>query len=342
MTLSKSLILILIAAALLAPVALAQGDAPLRIVATTTQAADLARVLTQDLPEGTVEITGLMGAGVDPHLYKPTESDVRAMSRAQVIIYSGLHLEGQFDTVFESLAERGVMIFALSAPVDAEGYVMNVEDGDVADPHFWFDPRNWALSAQALADVLAKADPDHAEQYQANAAAYIEQLDTLFAWAQEGMAQVPEAQRYIVTSHDAFQYFGTAFGWQMQSIQGISTADEAGVGDIQGVVDFIIAHEIPVIFVESSVPPTTIEAVQDAVRAARGDVALGIRELYSDAMGDPDTFGGTYIGMTAENVYTILQSYQRQGIAIEIPPFPPSLMPEPKDAQLIPNFDLTD
>jgi manganese/zinc/iron transport system substrate-binding protein len=314
----------------------AQSD-PLRIVTTSTQAGDVAAILTQNVPESAVEITRLMGPGVDPHLYKPTEADIAAMNRATMVIYSGLHLEGQFDRVFEALSERGVVIFSLGEVVKEAGFVINaLDEVDVDDPHFWFDPRNWALSAEALADELARALPDYADVITANAAEYVAQLDALYAWADDAMRRVPEGQRYLVTSHDAFQYFGQAFGWQMVPIQGISTAAEAGVGDIQSVVDFIVSNDIPVLFVESSVPPTTIEAVQDAVRAAGGDVALGVRELYSDAMGDLDTFGGTYIGMLAENVLTILQSYQLAGVDIEIPEFPESITPQPPQDLLEP------
>lgn len=338
MSAKKSVLIILTSVVLLLagfPVR-AQGD-PLRIVTTSTQAGDLAAILTRDMPESAVEITRLMGPGVDPHLYKPTEADIAAMNRAAMVIYSGLHLEGQFDRVFEALSERGVVIFSLGNVVKEAGFVINaLDEVDVDDPHFWFEPRNWALSAEALADELARALPDYADVITANAADYIAQLDALYAWADDAMRRVPEGQRYLVTSHDAFQYFGQAFGWQMVPIQGISTAAEAGVGDIQSVVDFIVNNDIPVLFVESSVPPTTIEAVQEAVRAAGGEVALGVRELYSDAMGDLDTFGGTYIGMLAENVLTILQSYQLAGVDIEIPEFPESITPRPPQDLLEP------
>ncbi|MBK8022273.1 MAG: zinc ABC transporter substrate-binding protein [Chloroflexi bacterium] len=317
--------------AIVVPEASAQ-DAQLNIVATTTQAADLATILTAGV-EG-IQITGLMGAGVDPHLYKPTEADIAAMSDADMVVYSGLHLEGQFDTVFEALGQRGIITFAVSKPVKDAGFViggftLSAELTDVDDPHFWFDPRNWELSAQALAEELAHLDPANAEIYQANADAYIAQLQALFAWAEAGMTSVPEAQRYLVTSHDAFQYFGAAFGWQMTSIQGISTADEAGVGDVQAVIDTVIDSGIPVLFVESSVSPATINAVQEGVRAAGGTVQRGVRELYSDAMGVPGAFAGTYTGMLASNVYTVLQSFQCAGVDLTLPEWDASVQPEP-------------
>lgn len=324
---------ILICAAILlhaVPLA-AQAGEPLRIVATTTQASDLARILTEGISEELIQITGLMGSGVDPHLYKPTEADTRAMSQADALVYMGLHLEGRFDEIFAALAQQGTRIVRLAQPIEAAGYVLEaLEDGEGApDPHFWFDPRNWALSAEALADALSDLLPQERPRIEANLAAYQAQLDALFVWAVEGMGSVPEGQRYLVTSHDAFHYFGLAFGWQMQAIQGVSTASEAGVGDIQATVRFIVENEIPVVFVESTIPLDTIESVREAVRAGGGTVEIGLRELYSDAMGAPDEFGGTYVGMIAHNVYTILQSYALAGVAVDIPEWPDSVTPQP-------------
>lgn len=312
-------------------------DGAFRIVATTTQATDLAKILTQDV-DG-VEITGLMGAGVDPHLYQPTESDIAAMNEADMVLYSGLHLEGQFDAVFEALNEQGVRTYAMGQPVKDAGFIiggfdLSEELTNVDDPHFWFDPRNWELTTQEVAAVLGELDPENAETYTANAEAYVEQLGTLYEWASSGMTTVPEEQRYLVTSHDAFQYFGSAFGWQMAAIQGMSTEDEAGVGDIQGVVDFVMENNIPVLFVESSIPPNTIEAVIEAVRNEGQNVREGVREMYSDAMGEPDTFGGTYVGMLAQNVFTVLQSYQCEGVELTIPEWPEGLSPTPPEGLL--------
>ncbi len=307
--------------------ATAQND-PLNIVTTTTQATDLVTILA-DGADG-IEITALMGAGVDPHLYQPTESDIAAMNEADGVVYNGLNLEGQFDTVFNALGEQGVATFALGQPVKDAGFIVGGFDlsdelQNVDDPHFWFDPRNWELTTQALAETLADLDPTNADIYTANADAYITDLQTLFAWVDEGLQAVPEPQRFLVTSHDAFGYYGAGFGWSVFGIQGLSTADEAGVGDIQGTVDFVIENDIPVLFVESSIPPDTIQAVVEAVEDAGGEVRVGVRELYSDAMGEPGTFGGTYIGMIGENTLTVLQSYQCAGVDVDIPEWPESL-----------------
>jgi manganese/zinc/iron transport system substrate-binding protein len=308
------------------------ADGQFRIVATTTQANDLAQIITAGVPN--IVIAPLMGAGVDPHLYQPTAADIAAMNQADMVIYSGLNLEGQFDAVFTALSEQGVIIYAMSQPVKNAGFVIGAFDPEAEvlgtdDPHFWFDPRNWELTARDLAQTLANFDPDNADRYLANANDYIVQLELLYAWADAGMRSVPGGQRYLVTSHDAFQYFGAAFGWRMAAIQGISTADEAGVGDVQGTVNFVIQNNIPVLFVESSIPPSTIRAVQEAVARAGGDARLGVRELYSDAMDESGSFGGTYVGMLATNVYTILQSYQCAGVDVTIPDWPEGLTPAP-------------
>jgi manganese/zinc/iron transport system substrate-binding protein len=308
------------------------ADGSFNIVATTTQALDITKILTEGAEN--VQITGLMGAGVDPHLYQPTESDIAAMNEADMVVYSGLFLEGQFDTVFEALREQGVLIHAMSDPVKQGGFTiggfeLSEELVDVDDPHFWFDPRNWELTITDLGEALAGIDPDNADAYNTNTQAYAAQMTILFDWANENMRSVDESQRFLVTSHDAFQYFGGAFGWQMTAIQGLSTEDEAGVGDIQETVDFVIDNNIPVVFVESSIPPDTIEAVIEAVDAAGGSVRIGVREMYSDAMGEPGTFGGTYVGMIAENVYTVLQSYQCEGVDVTILDWPEGLTPEP-------------
>ena len=288
----------------------AQDDERPKVVATTTQAYDIMTILAGD----TMDITPLMGAGVDPHLYQPTESDIQAMNEADLVVYSGLNLEGQFETVFEALGESNTRIFSLGQPVQdmgftIGGFTLSEEFQNVDDPHFWFDPRNWQISVEALAAELAIVDPANADLYTERSEAYIEQLDILYEWGVEAFEQIPEEQRYLVTSHDAFQYFADAFGFEVRSIQGLSTADEAGVGDVQEVVDFVIENQIPVMFVESSVPPNTIESVQEAAESRGWDIRIGVRELYSDAMGAVDSFGGTYIGMTGENIVTILQSF---------------------------------
>lgn len=308
-----------------------RADGVFRIVATTTQAGDITSILTAGVDN--LEVTQLMGAGVDPHLYRPTEADIAAMSEADMLVYSGLHLEGQFDRVFQALGEREIVIYALAAPVKQQGFIIGTfeESGGrgTDDPHFWFDPRNWQITARDYAELLAAIDRENASTYESNAERYVDQLDLLYDWADTAMRSVPGRQRYLVTSHDAFQYFGAAFGWRMAAIQGISTEDEAGVGDIQETVDFVIENEIPVLLVESSIPPNTIEAVLEAIRAEGHEARVGVREMYGDAMGEIGAFGGTYIGMIATNVLTVVQSFEDAGVEVTIPEWPEGLSPAP-------------
>jgi manganese/zinc/iron transport system substrate-binding protein len=330
----KSILGVLLLLLMISVTAAQDTPFPLKIVTTTTQATDLTTIIAGDLIGSTIELTPLMGAGVDPHLYQPKERDIAAMSEADVIIYMGLNLEGRFGELFESLAAQDTRIIALSQLVKDGGFTiggfnLSEEFTNVDDPHFWFDPRNWQLSAQFLADSLSQIDPANRATYAANAAAYITQLDDLYTWALDALAVIPEEQRVLVTSHDAFQYFGIAFNLQVRGLQGISTAAEAGVGDVQELADFVVERQIPVMFVESSVPPTTIQAVQEAVKASGGSVTVGVRALYSDAMDNPDTFGGTYVGMIASNVITILQSFGEP-----IPAWPDDLQLEPPAALL--------
>jgi manganese/zinc/iron transport system substrate-binding protein len=296
-----------------------EEDPRLKVIATTTQIADLVTILAGER----VELTALMGPGVDPHLYKASEADIQAMNQAQAVFYNGLHLEGQLDEIFAALGERDILTYAVADPVEQAGFLFEVEAG-VYDPHFWFDPRNWQLAAQGLAETLAALDPQNADFYLANAEAYITDLEALYNWGVEAMAGVPADQRVLITSHDAFRYFGDAFGWEVRGLQGISTQDEAGVADIQAIADLVSERQIPVLFVESSVPPDAIEAVQQAVLSRGFEVGLGQRELYSDAMGSEGTFADSYTGMLAENILTILQSF-----GAEIPAWPEGLEPVP-------------
>ncbi len=306
-------------------------DDILRIVATSTQAGDLVDILLEGSEN--IVLSTLMNSGVDPHLYQPTQGDITALNAADLIVYNGLHLEGQFDAVFEALAEQDISIYPLAAVVESAGFIIKTADG-FADPHFWFDPRNWALTGKALAEILSGLAPSQGDIFRTNAENYRKQLDMLYNWSTMAMNSVPAEQRYLVSSHDAFQYFGDAFGWNIAAIQGFSTADAAGVGDIQAIVDLILEQNVPVIFVESSIPPNTIEAVTEAVSALGGNTTQGIRTLYSDAMGNTDSFSGTYIGMLAHNVYTILQSYQNAGVECTIPSWPKDLLPLPPDSLL--------
>lgn len=272
------------------------------VVATTGQVGDLARVVGGDH----VDVTTLMGPGVDPHLFKASESNVIDLIDADLILYSGLHLEGNLGEVLEQASER-IPTFAITANIPESDLIVPDDDAFYGnpDPHFWFDPSLWVMAADEVARAFSESDPDHAEDYLANAAAYQDEVMALDAWAVEQFAQVPERSRILVTAHDAFGYLGRRYELRVEGLQGISTSSEAGIRDVQNIADLIADHEIKAVFVESSVPRRTIEAVQVATRDRGWDVAIG-GELFSDALGDADTPEGTWLGMMHYNIDTIV------------------------------------
>jgi len=269
----------------------------IRVVTTVGMIADAA----ERIGGPRVQVEGLMGPGVDPHLYKASEGDVRRLERADVIFYGGLHLEAKMADVLERIGERRLTRAVTDGIPRAR--LISVGGGQV-DPHVWFDVALWAGAAREVRDTLVAADPAHAPGYQARATLYLAELERLDAEARTKSAAVPKASRVIVTAHDAFGYFGRAYGYEVVGLQGISTASEAGAKDVRRLADLIAARRIPAIFVESSVAPRTIEAVQEAVRSRGFDVAIG-GSLYADAMGSEGTPDGTYVGMVRHNVDTI-------------------------------------
>ncbi len=272
----------------------------LHVVATTSIIADLVRNIGGERGE----VIGLMGPGVDPHLYKASAGDVSRMANADLIFYNGLHLEGKMTEIFEQMARRGIPTYAVAAGIDASKYRASALFQGNYDPHVWFDVSLWIDAARYVADVLAKHDPEHADAYAANAEAYIRELEALDAYVREKTSEIPEDRRVIITSHDAFGYFGRAYGFEVKGLQGISTATEAGAADVQALAEFVVSRRIPAMFVESSVSPRGIEAVREAVRARGFEVKIG-GTLYGDALGDPGTPAGTYVGMVRHNIDTI-------------------------------------
>lgn len=253
-----------------------------------------------------VDVKGLMGPGIDPHSYKARESDVISLAEADVVFYNGLHLEAKLAEVFEKMGgtiktvqvTQGIPDEVLLSPPEFEGQ---------HDPHVWFDVSLWMHTVEEVRDTLTEMDPDHAEIYRTNTEAYLAELDDLDEYVQAETSRVPAEQRVLITAHDAFNYFGQAYGFEVRGLQGISTATEAGIGDVRDLADFIAERQIPAIFVESSVPVRNIEALQEAVRARGFEVRIG-GELFSDAMGDWGTEEGTYIGMVRHNVDTIVNA----------------------------------
>jgi manganese/zinc/iron transport system substrate-binding protein len=306
---SVRLLALVALAALLAACNLRPAPAPddgrLSILTTTGQVADIVKNVGGDL----VRVDSMMGAGTDPHLYVASISDVDKLRNADIVFYNGLFLEAQLDDIFEQLAERQTVI-PISRDMDRADLHPSPAYVNEYDPHIWFDVPLWSQGVLTVRDALIAADPANAAAYTANAEAYLAQLADLDAYVAAQAARVPPQQRVLITAHDAFGYFGSAYGFDVLGLQGISTASEAGTGDVQQLADFIAANRIPAIFIESSVPVRNVEAVQAAVRDRGFDVIIG-GELFSDAMGDDGTPEGTYIGMVRHNIDTIVSALTR-------------------------------
>lgn len=279
-----------------------EDDGIINVVTTTGMIADAVRNVGGEH----VNVTGLMGPGIDPHLYRPTASDVNRLDGADIIFFNGLELEGRMTDIFERLASMKPTV-AVSENIPQDQLLASQQYENAHDPHIWFDVSLWKSVVEVIAAELSEHDPDNADIYAANAAAYLEELDELDAYVFEQVETIPESSRVLITAHDAFGYFGKRYGIEVIGLQGISTAAEAGAADVQALTNTIIEREIKAIFVESSVPRATIEAVQAAVRARGSEVEIG-GELYSDAMGDEGTKGGTYIGMITSNIDTIAEA----------------------------------
>ena len=277
------------------------GKHPIKIVCTTGMVADLAR----NVGGKHVEVKALMGAGVDPHLYKASPGDMSLMSNADVVFYSGWHLEGKMTEVFDNLKREkpAVAVAEKGIPHDQ---ILEV-DGGAHDPHVWFDVSLWSRAAGATRDALIEFDPTHADDYKANAAAYQERLVKLHEEAKTKIATIPKEQRVMVTAHDAFRYFGRAYDIEVRGIQGISTDSEAGVKQINDLVAFLTKRKIKAVFVETSVSDQNIRSLLEGSAAGGHEVVIG-GELFSDAMGKDGTPEGTYEGMVRHNVETIVKA----------------------------------
>ena len=254
-----------------------------------------------------VAVRGLMGPGVDPHLYKPSAGDAIRLGNADIIFYGGLHLEGRMAELFEKIELTGKPAVAVSRDIDPKRLRQPPEFEGKYDPHIWFDVSLWQSATRTVAAALTSLDPNSAALYAANASAYLAKLETLDQYARSQIATIPAAQRVMITAHDAFGYFGQAYGMEVRGLQGISTASEISAADVQGLTEFITSRRIKALFVESSVPESTVRAVQEAVRSRGHEVVIG-GELFSDAMGAEGTPEGTYIGMVTFNVDTIVSA----------------------------------
>lgn len=278
------------------------GPGRLKVVATTGMIADL----VAEVGGSRVEVTGLMGPGVDPHYYKATRGDLEHLTEARVIFYNGLFLEGKLDGIFRKMARTGTVI-AVSSAVPEDQLRKPAEFDGNYDPHIWFDVDMWRSTIGVVAAALSKADPEGASLFEANGARYGSELAGLDAWVRQRLGQIPEERRVLVTAHDAFGYFGRAYGIDVVGLQGISTVAEYGVADVRHLVDLIVARGVPAIFVESSVPERSINAVREGCLARGHEVVIG-GTLYSDAMGGPGSGADTYAGMVRSNVDTIVEA----------------------------------
>ncbi|NNE08028.1 MAG: zinc ABC transporter solute-binding protein [Gemmatimonadetes bacterium] len=275
----------------------------IRVTATVGMVGDLARNVGGEH----VEVTTLMGPGVDPHLYKASEGDIARLSGADIVFYNGLLLEGKMADVLVKVARRGKPTVAVSETIDESRLREPPEFQGHYDPHIWFDVSLWAGTIPAVVAALSELDPAHAKDYEANGAAYARELAALHEEVRAAIATIPADARVVVTAHDAFGYFGVAYDIEVIGLQGVSTLAEYGIRDVQRIVDLITSRSVRAVFVESSVPRRSIEAVVAGCRAKGHEVKIG-GELFSDAMGEEGTPEGTYIGMVRHNVNTIVES----------------------------------
>jgi len=295
--------LLALGGAILSAAALAgtvRAAAPLRIVATTGMIADAARAIAG------AGVQGLMGPGVDPHGYRQTRSDISALVAADLVLWHGLRLEAQLAGLMDSLQARGPVV-AVAEAVDPALLLRDADYPDQPDPHIWMDPDLWQQAVAVIETAILGADPDRAEAIAANASTYRAEIATVQDYARKVLATVPPEARVLVTAHDAFGYFGRAYGFQVEGLQGISTESEAGLSRIRELVDLLVTRGIKAVFVESSVPDRAMRALIEGAAARGHQVTIG-GELYSDAMGAEGSYEGTYPGMIDHNVTTIARA----------------------------------
>ncbi|TRX50680.1 manganese transporter [Fulvivirga sp. M361] len=274
----------------------------LNIVVTTGMIEDAVKNVVGD----SVQVTALMGPGVDPHLYKATQGDLKKLTQADLIFYNGLHLEGKMGEVLEKLG-RVKPVIAVAEGIDNSLLRIVPEFNDSADPHIWFDVSLWKEAVKTILSGITELDGKNNGYYNANAENYLVQLDSLHRWVKSQILTIPEQQRTLITAHDAFGYFGEAYHIDVRGLQGISTLSEYGLRDVSDLVNYITKNKIKAVFVETSVSEKAINAVVQGCRDKGFEVQIG-GNLYSDAMGESNTPEGTYLGMVRTNVNTIVNA----------------------------------
>ena len=272
---------------------------PLKIVTTTGMIADAVMNIAGD----SVEVEALMGPGVDPHLYKATQGDLKKLTSADVILYNGLLLEGKMGEILEKLS-RIKPVIAVAEAVDQEKLLGSPIYENAYDPHVWFDVQLWKSVIGAVSGALVQYDSLRSSYYQQNTLEYLQHMDSLHLEVVQNIGSIPQEQRVLITAHDAFEYFGRAYGIEVRGLQGLSTLSEFGLKDVTDLVDFIIQRNIKAVFVETSISERSIQAVVEGCRKKGHEVVIG-GSLYSDAMGEAGTPEGTYLGMVRANVQTI-------------------------------------
>ncbi len=299
----KKIILVSLLSVFIACDSKKKSSGKLKVVSTTTMLTDLLKNIGGDK----IELQGLMGAGVDPHLYKATAGDTQKIVNSDVLVYSGLHLENKFEEIFKKMEQQKKHIIVASDALEKSDLFESKDFEGNYDPHMWFDTNNWIKITKHVTKKLTEIDPKNADYYTQNGQKYVEDLEKLTKELTAKVNELPVEKRIMVTAHDAFNYFGRQHKFKVVGLQGLSTASEAGAKDVIELANFIIKHKLKAIFVESSVPPSTIEAVQASVRDKGHEVEIG-GTLYSDALGNPGTEDGTYIGMYKTNVKTIVEA----------------------------------
>ena len=281
----------------------AGADHPFRIAATTGMVADIVRQVAGDRGE----VTSIIGAGVDPHLYVPTRSDVAALMEADIVFYSGLLLEGKTTDTLIRVARSGRPVHAVTELVDESLLLQPEEFAGHFDPHLWMDVAGWMQAVHAVTEAFAAFDPEGRDGYRERSESYSETLAELHEYARRVLGSIPEQQRILVTAHDAFNYFGRAYGLDVAGIQGISTESEAGLDRINRLVDLLVTRQIRAVFVETTIADRNVRALIEGA-GARGHTVVVGGELFSDAMGRPGTYEGTYVGMLDHNATTVARA----------------------------------
>ena len=279
----------------------ASSGKKIKVTTTTTMLSDLVKTIGGDR----VEVTGLMGEGVDPHLYSASAGDIEKLGNADIIVYGGLHLEGKMTEIFEKLTAQNKNILNVGDKLDKSK--IHLVDQNTPDPHVWFNTELWEKEAEAVEVELSKFDPKNSDYYKENLKRYKAELNELTTYVKTRINEIPEKSRVLVTAHDAFNYFGEQFGLEVKAIQGVSTDSETGTKNISDLANFIVQRNIKAIFVESSVPKKSIEALQEAVKARGKEVKIG-GELYSDSLGDEAHNTETYIKTVKANADTIVNA----------------------------------